>query len=156
MSRFSPTPVLRFISAFVCGALLGSVLVNITTGREVDRLFWQNVQLSSQNDALQETVRSLQQQLSDRHSTPTVQKVEVTLQEAPDGFAETELMKVIQEELRFLIGKKLEPLAENPEIILRLLDGRRYTVNERELAIRLRILSIGPVTRLWLDAKVVP
>lgn len=146
--------VSRIGAAFVLGAVLGACAVMMLTSKMLDQLYLQRDQLQNQISFLEEDVRNLQVQLSQKNASPTVQKVLIRVDHAPDGFTETELIKKLQQETKFLVGKKIESLDEHPEILFHLLDGKSYLINEREVTIKIKAVTIGITTRFWVDLSV--
>jgi len=141
---------------FVLGALLGAVAVVGSTGKQLDALHLQKSQLEQENATLREELEWLSNRLENGEKREVIEKLQFTLDGAPDGFSETEIVRRLQEMGKYLIGKEVRSMAENPEMLFYFFDDRMLYVNDRWLKIHTKAVSISHVTRFWLQVQVQP
>jgi len=141
---------------FVLGALLGAVSIVGWTGKQLDTLYLEKNQLEQEIATLQEELHTLESRLENGAKQPVIEKLQFTVEGAPDGFSETEIIKRLQEIGKYLIGKEVRTMAEHPEMVFYFFDDRMLFVNDRWLKIRTKTVSISEVTRLWLTVRVQP
>lgn len=141
---------------FALGALLGAVAVVGWMGKQMDMLYLEKNQLEQEIATLQEELHSLESRLQQGEKRPVIEKLQFTVEGAPDGFSETEIVRQLQEIGKFFIGKDVRTMAENPEMVFYFFDDRLLYVNDRWLKIETKAVSISHVTRLWLTVQVQP
>lgn len=141
---------------FALGALLGAVAVVGWMGKQMDMLYLEKNQLEQEIATLQEELHSLESRLQQGEKRPVIEKLQFTVEGAPDGFSETEIVRRLQEIGKFFIGKDVRTMAENPEMVFYFFDDRLLYVNDRWLKIETKAVSISHVTRLWLTVQVQP
>jgi len=145
---------LRDLSLLVLGAVLGALAIVVHTGKQMDDLYLERKQLEQEMLSLREEVQSLESRLHQKQNTQVVEKLLFTIEEAPDGFTETEIIKRLQEAGKFFIGKEVKTLSENPDILFYFFDNRLFFINDRWLRIQTRTVSISNLTHIWLRVKV--
>ena len=141
---------------FVLGALLGAVSIVGWTGKQLDTLYLEKNQLEQEIATLKEELHSLASQLENGQPRQVIEKLQFTIEGAPDGFSETEIVRRLQEMGKYFIGKEIRPMAENPELVFYFFDNRLLFVNDRWLKIQTKAVSISHVTRLWLTVRIQP
>lgn len=141
---------------FILGALLGAVAVVGWTGKQMDTLYLEKNQLEQEIATLQEELHSLASRLENGEKSQVIEKLQFTVEGAPDGFSETEIVRRLQEIGKYIIGKEVRTIAENPEMLFYFFDDRMLYVNDRWLRIQTKAVSISHVTRLWLTIRVQP
>ena len=141
---------------FILGALLGAVAVVGWTGKQMDTLYLEKNQLEQEIATLQEELHSLASRLENGEKSQVIEKLQFTVEGAPDGFSETEIVRRLQEIGKYIIGKEVRTIAENPEMLFYFFDDRMLYVNDRWLRIQTKAVSISHVTRLWLTVRVQP
>lgn len=145
---------LRDLSLLVLGVILGALAIVVHTGKQMDDLYLERKQLEQEILSLQEEVQSLESRLHQKQHVQVVEKMLFTIEEAPDGFTEAEIIKRLQEAGKFFIGKEVKTLAENPDILFYFFDNRLFFINDRWLRVQTRTVSISNLTHLWLKVKV--
>mgnify|MGYP001248721551 CR=1 FL=1 len=141
---------------FILGALLGAVAVAGWTGKQMDALYLQKTQLEQEIATLQEELASLTSRLENGEKKQLIEKLQFTVEGAPDGFSETEIVRRLQEIGKYFIGKEVRAMGENPEMLFYFFDDRMLYINDRWLNIDTKAVSISHVTHVWLEVKIQP
>ena len=138
----------------VLGGVLGALAVVGYSGKQMDALYLERKQLEQEIINLQEELQSLENRLHQRQGTQVVEKLQFTIEGAPDGFSETEIIQRLQEAGKFFVGKEVKTLAENPEILFYFFDDRMFFIHDRWLKVQTKSVSISNLTHLWLTVSV--
>ena len=138
----------------VLGGVLGALAVVGYSGKRMDALYLERKQLEQEIINLQEELQSLENRLHQRQGTQVVEKLQFTIEGAPDGFSETEIIQRLQEAGKFFVGKEVKTLAENPEILFYFFDDRMFFIHDRWLKVQTKSVSISNLTHLWLTVSV--
>lgn len=151
---------LRFIVSFILGMIVGSIIFLFIHGQSMEELLLENRQLHSTNNILSEDLeaeKKTSEELTKRtQQTLLVKSIDISVlqnkENSMDGFMETEVIDLLREDLKFLIGLPLESIAETHDTIVQLVNSKKYVIRDKEVALQLETLIIH--TTLSLDIRV--
>lgn len=144
----------RFFATLAVGALFGASVLLILRGHDLDLLYLRNYECNTKLQQLQADFQNLEQKLStakklkDRH----LEKLNVTVSEAPDEFTKLAVAKKVKEELRTLLDKDLTLLEDEPALFKQLLENRVYQFPSQSITLQVTFVAIGETTTIYVKA----
>lgn len=132
----------RLVAAAAIGSLLGAGAAVIWQGREIDQLVWRLSTLTIQYDAMWHENTQLTGLLRQANRDPVIHGVRVNVRVA-NGANEVKVAQFVAQQLNFLIGRKLTILQEQPDLLVRLLDGRTLTIDDKPYTLRVNAIVIS-------------
>lgn len=119
----------RSIAFFLIGLIIGGIITNISAGRQLDRLYWENEKLKI---SLYESNQRLEKMRSqwESHRFAVVQDVKIELEIDGSPFDELAVRQAISEITQKLIGEEIGSLS--PLLVYDLLHNRIIHLNDEE------------------------
>ncbi|MEI3606042.1 hypothetical protein SPD48_10090 [Pseudogracilibacillus sp. SE30717A] len=138
--HFSPYHKKRSWQLIIIGTLIGSFLAYITFtfmhGKMYENLLSENLQLKTKVGELEQQNNALLQDKEDleEKSTNTVQSVQIIFSNKEqlklDRLIIHELEELIKNEINFIIGKEVQSLSENDDLLISLLENKIFTIDD--------------------------
>ncbi|BCJ86658.1 hypothetical protein [Effusibacillus dendaii] len=138
------------LALFLVGMLCGATLIVAVKGHDMDLLYLQMGKLRAENNQLQEEVDTLKKSLLDKQKQSKVHKIEVTVT-APDEFTKLAITKYAKDHLRILLDRDLNSLKANPQLVIGLVDGRFFTIENQSYQLKVQILVIDETIHMWIE-----
>jgi hypothetical protein len=142
----------RSWAAFVLGLLLGSTLMFLYQGREIDRLSVEVSHYTMEKEDLLRQIDQLNQRLQAPDQEPTIQVIRVDAM-APDDVSQLQAVQFVKQTLQWLVGRPLQVLTRWPEIPGQLVEGRSFFVDRQEFVVHVETVVIGPTLYLKVTVK---
>ncbi|TCS83590.1 hypothetical protein [Tepidibacillus fermentans] len=144
---------IRCFIFFVMGIFLGMFFYLSLHGKQIDALITENEKLKNELRETKADLEVLQLEKKIKSKNQLIRSVQFHIQEKLDGFIEAELLEVLIDETYFLVGKKVEDIGEAPEMIYQLLNNKDFTAGKRQYNVKVKIIYVGPTTRIWISAQ---
>ncbi|RKD23774.1 hypothetical protein BEP19_04920 [Ammoniphilus oxalaticus] len=128
-------------------------------GKELDRLHLQIDSLKNENISLLDDVKRFEEERAKARKSQNlvVEHLEVHIMDPkPDQFTETELIRLVKEDTKYLIGKKLETINDLHLSVRQQFKGRTYEVKDALVQTELRAMTIYTTVHLHIYAKPLP
>lgn len=145
--------LIRNLVFFFMGIYAGFFILLYFHGEQIDDLINKNNQLISKNDSLIQENEVLKNEKEKRLQNQLIRTIKFNFLEKLDPFVEAELLKVLVEESKFLIGKKVDDIGKSPEFIYQLFNNKSFKAKDKEFLIIVKIIYINPNSEIWVDAK---
>ena len=149
-------PLIRCFIFLVLGAYLGMFVYLSLHGQQIDHLITENETLKNELRETKADKEVLELEKKIKSKNQLIRSVQFNIQEKLDGLIEAELLEVLVDETYFLVGKKVEDVGEAPEMIYQLLNNKVFTAEKRQFKVKVKIIYIGPTTRIWISATEQP
>ncbi len=135
------------VGLFIVGSIFGSALFMCLYQHNFSLLSIQNQHLRTEIDNLNMTNKNItDKQISDKKASIRTIKVVFEQKNEPkklDELSENELRKKIVEDLKFLSGKAIVEIKDNPLLFRKLIDGKTYhNILERDYIIYVRSIIL--------------
>ncbi|MGZ4030908.1 MAG: hypothetical protein ACXVDJ_01840 [Tumebacillaceae bacterium] len=146
----------RFFATLLVGALLGSSVLLVMRGHDLDLLYLELArtkdklqQVQEENDTLTQNLTKAQKDLKRR-----LHKVVVEVDSAPDEFVKLSVQKKVKLLMQPLMEKDLSLLEEQPRVILSMLDNHSVELNNGStVKLDVKSVFIGETTTIFLDVE---
>lgn len=140
----------RGFALWLLGLITGGVLCLLFTGSFLDNLFQEKEKLKVELFEATGRLQQLEKQLHSRE-TQQVQAVNIELSTSAGTLAELSLKKALAEITTELIGEQIDLL--KPSLLIKLLDQRILTAEDRPYVISVHWVVIGEETTFNLSAS---
>jgi hypothetical protein len=150
------TKWIRFFILVFLGMIIGSLTFMVSFGEEIDRLHLQINQLKYENETYQTELKELTeaQKKAKQRQKMTIEDVDVVfLEPKPNPITETELIKWVKRETKFLEGKSVESVNDLHLAVQQLFKNRTVKIGNQTIRIELKMLTIYKTMHLYLTAK---
>lgn len=145
------------IAWLLLGFLLGALVIQLTAGKEINRLYYEKVRLQAD---LYDTIGRLKQYEKDweAHRYSSIQEIRVEFspsnRENPEDFLLLSLEKEVKEITRDLIGQEIS--RASPDLAYRLLDNRIVRLEGKQFLLNVRTLIIAQELCYYLEVEQLP
>lgn len=136
--------------------IAGALIQLLFTGKELDRLHLLADSLRHENESLHEDIKKYEEERDKaRHSSQlVVEDIEVHIVDPkPDQFTETELIRLIKQDVKYLEGKKLETINDLHLSVQRQFENRTYRVKDNLVETELKTMTIYRTAHFYIYAK---
>ena len=145
------------LPAVILGVIIGAVLVTINMGHQVDQLIIEKENLNNELSSVRKELEQIKDNQKKRKGE-AINSIEAVVTFPKESFSkyegtslQLELEKKIVEMLEPLNGKEIRSL--DPELIPRIVDGRRLTIENRDFTISVNMVIISQELKLFALAK---
>ena len=142
--------LLRLISFFLMGLILGGVGVNILFSRKLDSLILEKEDLMEELKTQEQRLNTLEQSLRS-HELRLLQGVEVNLSNDFDRY----LLRSVEAEIKDIfypfVGRSLEEL--DPLSLALLIDDRIFSIDGKNLQADLRVLTLQETLGIYIEVS---
>lgn len=145
-------PLIRNFIFFIMGIYAGMFIYLYFHGNQIDQLIKKNQQLSLSLEYCTNEKETLEKENKEK-SHQLIRSVKFNFVDELDSYDETELLKSLVEETHFLIGKKVEDVANSPEFIYQLLNGKVFKAKDKKYELNVKIIYVNSNTEIWVSAK---
>lgn len=150
-----------FIVGAAFGAIISYFVLIFMYGTMYEKLVEENLELTSeknelsrQNKALLEDNENLNEKTNEE---PTIDTIEINITNGEqlklDRLIIHELEEMIKEELNHIVGQEINTIADNDFLIERLVENKRFTVDDFTYYFDIKKLTISKVVKITLNAK---
>ncbi|WP_339060140.1 hypothetical protein [Tepidibacillus marianensis] len=147
---------IRCLIFLIMGIYLGMFFYLSLHGNQIDQLITENEQLKNELRETQDQLEVLELEKKIKSKNQLIRSVQFQIQEKLDGLVEAELLEVLIDETYFLVGKKVDDIGKTPEVIYQLLNNKEFIAGKRQFKVKVKIIYIGPTTRIWVSVQEKP
>jgi len=147
---------IRCFIFLIMGLYLGVFVYLSVHGNQIDHLITENEQLKNELKKTKNQVEVLEQERKIKSKNQLIRSVQFQIEEKLDGLVEAELLEVLIDETYFLVGKKVDDIGKAPEMLFQLLNNKEFIARQRSFKVKVKIIYIGPTTRIWISAQEKP
>ncbi len=140
----------KCLAFLVLGFILGAVSVFISSGRQMEQLYQEREELKVSLFETRERLNRLEDMWESR-GEEIIREVQIVLRMEQDTFGELSIKQAIQEIVKDLVGEKVRTL--NPSLVIKMLDGRKITADEREYLLELEAVVISETLSLYIQPR---
>ncbi|GAB6099319.1 hypothetical protein JCM16358_11980 [Halanaerocella petrolearia] len=133
--------LLRSLAIFMLGIIIGSSLINIWIGRELDQLIYEKKQLVATINTQQTELKRLKESLKEEKRT-VIQELEINIETELDKHLKQELKEKTFKLLNSLIGRNISET--DGKLIAETINERIIIVEETSYKLQLVWLVIQP------------
>lgn len=138
------------LTGFLSGLLLGTILITVYTGHELDKSYQQINELQTtvkEKDARLEKVED-----ASNKKRFIIKKIHVELQLEGDELEKSSLVKHIKERYYIILGKEVKDL--DPDLLVGIIDNRIMRLDSRSFKLIVQRIVISDVLKVWVTATV--
>jgi hypothetical protein len=146
----------RFFATLLVGALLGSSVLLVMRGHDLDLLYLELAKCKDQMQQVQEENDTLTQNLTkaQKDLTRRLHKVVVEVNTAPDEFVKLSVQKKVKELMKPLMEKDISLLESQPRVITTMLDNHTVELNNgTTVKLNVDLVFIGETTTIFLNVE---
>lgn len=146
----------RFFATLLVGALLGSSVLLVMRGHDLDLLYLELAKCKDQLQQVQEENTNLTQNLTkaQKDLTRRLHKVVVEIDTAPDEFVKLSVQKKVKELMKPLMEKDISLLEAQPRVITTMLDNHTIELNNgMTVKLNVEMVFIGETTTIFLRVE---
>lgn len=136
------------LTGFLSGLLLGTILITVYIGHELDKSYQQINQLQTavtEKDARLEKVEEASKQ-----KRFIIKKIDVELQLEGDEIERSSLMKHIKERYYIILGKEVKDI--DPDLLTGIIDNRIMRLDSRSFRLAVQKIVLSDVLKIWVTA----
>ncbi|MCK8825558.1 hypothetical protein [Fuchsiella alkaliacetigena] len=139
----------RLLAAFLFGLLLGALIVNLITAKQIDQLIYENTELNKKIDNQQTELQRLEESLADQNWR-VVQRVQVAIESEEDKYINQQLEAKLYQLLENIIGRQISEV--DGTLVANTVDQRTIVIEENNYLINLIWLILQEETVLKVEA----
>jgi hypothetical protein len=145
---------ISFGATLIVGALCGSAVTLGIVGHDLDLTYYQIRQLRLQHQELLRENLQLTDDIKKQADTRIlkIRKLDIQIQ-SQDASVKLRLTRYVQDQLQFLIGRPLEQLASQPDMLQRLLNGRIVKLDDQSYTLRVDAIVLSETLHIWLHPE---
>ncbi|MGM0370095.1 MAG: hypothetical protein ACQEP9_06735 [Bacillota bacterium] len=137
--------LLVICAAFILGIILGSSIINLVIGAQLDQLLYEKKKLIAKNNNQQTKLNKLQESLAQRKK-PVIQNLEIEITTQLDKHTKQNLEEKLFELLNSLIGREIAKI--DTQLIASTLENRIIKTEDNNYKLNLNWLIIHPTTTI--------
>lgn len=152
--------IIKLLMVFILGMLAGASLIMFRIAPDYEKQLTEQSnlieELRGQITSLETEVKKWEKQDKERQkSRQTIQDVIVVVGNSDKmSLLELEVAKKVKKDMEWMIGKPTESLVEIQLGIHRLLNNKKYEIDNRKVSVKLNTLVIQKNVHLYLSADV--
>lgn len=135
------------------GMILGAILLVLYFSKELDSLYTKIIVLENENKNLTQKYELQEKELKSWNARSKINDVIIHIKEAPNEIIETEIHRLVLQDIRFLIGKDIRTIENAYESIFEIFSPKIYTINSKEYRVDLTNMVIGTKLHLYLKVR---
>lgn len=143
----------RLLACLFLGALMGAVIINTYTGRELDQLYYENRELLEELAAKEHRLERLEESLLD-YRDPVIKEIAIEIESDEDKHMEQDIKKEVHSILKPLIGIEVDRI--DGALLRQTLDERLIKVGDKSFEISMELVLLAPKTIFSIKAKRLP
>ena len=137
-------------AAFILGIILGSSLINLIIGAQLDQLLYEKKKLVAKVNNQQTKLNKLEQSLAQRKK-PVIQNLEIKINNKLDKHSKQNIEEQLFDLLNSLIGREIADI--DTELLATTLENRIITIEDSNYKLNLTWLVIHPTTTISFTIK---
>lgn len=136
--------LLVICASFILGILLGSSIINIIIGRQLDQLLYEKKKLVAQVNNQQTKLNKLEKSLAQRKK-PVIQNITIEFKTKLDKHTQQNLEEKLFELLNSLIGREITKI--DTALLSTTLENRIIKTENQNYKLNLHWIIIHPITK---------
>jgi hypothetical protein len=133
----------RDTALILLGIIIGSSLMLVVMGNQLQDSYEQHKQLSDQVTDLQQEKTSLEDRLHKPNQQPVIERIHVDVLGSEGGVTEIRTIDFVKQQLAWLLNKPLSLLVTMPDLPAKTVDGRTFYIEQKEMIVHVKTVTIG-------------
>lgn len=149
-----------FLLGVFAGSIIAYLVFSLMYSKMYEQILTQNVQLRTQVTELEHQNEALLQDQEDREEQKTghtVQKIEIEFSNHNelrlDRLIIHELEDLLKNEINYIIGKDIESLTENDDLLITVIENKTFTIDDLSYQFEVKKLFISEQVKVTLHIK---
>jgi len=143
----------KFVSAFILGLLIGSSLIIVQCGKQIDNLHFTIQQMQLEIDQEYNYRSALEQELKEGKKNRTIRQISIKIANPPDSLSEIEFIKILTEKVKFLLGKNIDEIVKNKELLREVLNNRVIYSGEKIYRTKIDSIYFSTTLEIVIEVK---
>ncbi|WP_181349835.1 sporulation membrane protein YtrI [Thalassobacillus sp. CUG 92003] len=144
------------LTGVVVGAIIAYIFFLFIHGRIYERITEESIDLQTELTQLESKYEGLlesqEQEEEQKTDIQQIQELEVAFinddRLEVDRLTKHQLEAMVKDELQSIIGKQIEDLAQNPDLVISVIENKRFKIDDVNYLLEVRFLALAPQTRL--------
>ncbi len=143
----------KFVSAFILGLLIGSSLTIVQCGKQIDNLYFTIQQMQLEIDQEYDYRSALEKELKEGKKNRTIRQISIKIANPPDSLSEIEFIKILTEKVKFLLGKNIDEIVKNKELLREVLNNRVIYSGEKIYRTKIDSIYFSTTLEIVIEVK---
>ncbi len=140
--------LLRLLASFILGIIIGAISLNLIVGPQLDKLLFENKELTKQAKEQKERLSKLEESLA-KEENEVIKNLEIKFDSEVDKHIRQQLEEKVFTIVKDLIGKELKKI--DPEPLIRALDQRIIKIDDSEYKLDLNWFIFQQETIIYFE-----
>lgn len=132
--------------------MIGACLMFVLTGRQLEKSQVDLTHRDQQIDEQNSEILRLKDRVQSPAKQPLVDRIRVDVIDSPSNVVDLQAQEFVKEQLSWIVNKPLDIFIENPQIPTTQVDGRTFSVDQKQYTIRVLSVTIGETLYLRVAA----
>ena|GEM_PF-6470387 len=133
----------RDIALILLGGIMGCAVMLIIMGNQLQTSYEDRKKLSDEVTELQQEKTSLENRLQQPNQQPVIEKIHVDVLGSDGGVTEIQTIDFVKAQLAWLINKPLSLLVTMPDLPVKMVDGRTFRIDQKELMVHVETVTVS-------------
>ncbi|ADL13380.1 hypothetical protein [Acetohalobium arabaticum] len=139
----------QLLATFILGLIIGALVINLITARQIDQLIYKNKELTNQIQAQNDELEKLEESLANR-KWKVVQNIKIIIETEENKHIKQQLEEKLYELLKSIIGRQMNKI--DGTLISNTIDDRVILVDSANYKINLIWLLLQQETIVKVEA----
>ena len=139
----------QLLAAFILGLIIGALIINLITARQIDRLIYKNKELTNKIQTKNNELKKLEKSLANR-KWKVVQNLKIIIKTEENKHIKQQLEEKLYELLKSIIGRQMNKI--DGTLISNTIDDRVILVDDTNYKINLIWLLLQRETVVKVEA----
>ncbi|QQE80331.1 hypothetical protein [Alicyclobacillus sp. SO9] len=133
----------RSFALMLLGIVIGSSLMLSAMGRQLQNSYEQQKKLSDKVSELEQEKTALEDRLHKPNQQPMIERIHVDVLGSEGGVTEIRTIDFVKQQLAWLINKPLSLLVTMPDLPVKMVDGRTFHIEQKEMIVHVKTVTVG-------------